>query len=200
MSPGADLPTDPTLTAVDGRRQRGEDNRARIVAAMLEVIHGGNLSPSAELIAARAEVSLRTVFRHFADMDSLYREMSLAIERAFGAVVDMPFTAEDWRGRVIELVGRRAAVFEEIAPYKRASDAYRHRSKFLEADNDRFIGLLREILRRELPAALAADELTFEALDLLLGFDAWSRLRREQGLSAERTRAVLEAAVGRLIA
>ena len=126
--------------------------------------------------------------------------MSLAIERAFGAVVDMPFTAEDWRGRVIELVGRRAAVFEEIAPYKRASDAYRHRSKFLEADNDRFIGLLREILRRELPAALAADELTFEALDLLLGFDAWSRLRREQGLSAERTRAVLEAAVGRLIA
>ena len=55
----------------DGRRRRGQDNRARIVAAMLEIIHGGELSPGAEQVAQRADVALRTVFRHFSDMDSL---------------------------------------------------------------------------------------------------------------------------------
>ena len=64
----------------DGRRRRGQNNRARIVTAMLEIIRTGDMSPSADQVAARADVGLRTVFRHFKDMDSLYSEMSLAIE------------------------------------------------------------------------------------------------------------------------
>ena len=67
--------------SADGRRRRGEDNRARIVAAMLEIIQEGEVSPSAEQVAERADVGLRTVFRHFSDMDSLYSEMSEAIEQ-----------------------------------------------------------------------------------------------------------------------
>lgn len=43
---------------------------------MLELVREGDISPSAELVAARADVGLRTVFRHFKDLDSLYREMS----------------------------------------------------------------------------------------------------------------------------
>jgi hypothetical protein len=38
-----------------------------------------------------------------------------------------------------------------------------------------------------------------EVLDLLLGFESWSRLRREQGLSSKRARETLEAAVRRLL-
>jgi len=66
--------------SVDGRRQRGQDNRARIVAAMMDIVREGQIAPSAEQVAARADVGLRTVFRHFQDMDSLYREMSLVIQ------------------------------------------------------------------------------------------------------------------------
>ncbi len=60
-------------TAEDGRRRRGLDNRGRIIAAMLEIIRRGETA-SAEQVAAQADVGLRTVFRHFQDMDSLYRE------------------------------------------------------------------------------------------------------------------------------
>lgn len=183
----------------DGRRRRGQDNRARIVAAMLEIIHEGDLSPGAEQVAERADVALRTVFRHFKDMDSLYREMSQVIETEMVAMVEQPFAARDEKGRVIELVERRGAVFERIGPFKRASDALRHRSRFLEADNARLVTALRDILKRELPEETARDPLRLEALDLLLSWESWNRLRREQGLAPAQAREVLEAAVARLL-
>lgn len=46
---------------------------------------------------------------------------------------------------------------------------------------------------------MARDRLTLEILDLLLSFEAWSRLRREQGLSPARAREALTAAVRTLI-
>ncbi|MBS0492068.1 MAG: TetR/AcrR family transcriptional regulator, partial [Proteobacteria bacterium] len=44
------------------------------------------------------------------------------------------------------------------------------------------------------------DPLTVETLDLLLSWESWARLRREQGLSPARARQVLEASVRRLLA
>ena len=185
-------------TEVDGRRRRGQDNRARIVAAMLEIIREGVMIPGAEQVAARAEVGLRTVFRHFDDMDSLYREMTVAIETELRALMGRPFLAEGWRDRLVELVTRRSEVFERIMPFRRASDTVRHRSRFLAEDHARLATTLRELLKGVLPDELVTDPTKFEALDLLTGFEAWSRLRVEQGLSPDEARRVLQLAVVRL--
>jgi AcrR family transcriptional regulator len=200
------MPTDRTPRAdpspeppVDGRVRRGQDNRARIVAAMLDLIQAGDISPGAEAVAARADVGLRTVFRHFKDMESLYSEMSEAISLELRAVADTPFEAQDWKGRVVELVARRSFGFEKIAPFRRASDALRHGSRVMEADHARFVAGQREIVRRQLPPEVAADAGVLEALDLLLSFETWSRLRREQGLGRRKTREVLESLVKRVI-
>ena len=122
------------LEESDGRRRRSQDSRARIIAAMLDLIHGGEVAPGAEQVAERAQVGLRTVFRHFKDMESLYREMSHAIESDLRATVAKPFKGETWRERVLELIDRRSQAYEKIAPFKRASDAHRHHSRFLTAD------------------------------------------------------------------
>ena len=183
----------------DGRRRRGQNNRASIVTAMLEIIRTGDMSPSAEQVAARADVGLRTVFRHFKDMDSLYSEMSVVIEDELRAVVGTPFHSTDWKDRIAELVDRRAFAFEKIAPFKHASEAYRHRSRFLDEDSNRLVLALRTILERELPRALIDNPLKVEVLDLLLSFEAWSRLRREQGLSVQQASDVLRDAVLRLL-
>jgi AcrR family transcriptional regulator len=196
----ASPPVQDPVEETDGRRRRGQDNRARIVAAMLDLIRTGEVSPSAEQVAARADVGLRTVFRHFKDMDSLYREMSEVIESELRTIIIRPFIATDWRERMIELVHRRAAAFEKIAPFKRASDVYRHRSRFLSDDNSRLVATLREIIERTALPALADDPSRLEALDLLLSFESWSRLRREQGLSPDKAAQVLEVAVLRIVA
>jgi AcrR family transcriptional regulator len=190
----------PEPEVADGRRRRGMDNRARIVAAMMEMVRADEIAPSAERVAARADVGLRTVFRHFQDMDSLYREMSLAIEREIRAIIDQPLQSSPGPARVVELIGRRARAFETIAPFRRAAEAFRHRSKFLGTDYARLVTQLRAILERELPPEAARDPLKLEALDLLLSFEAWARLRRDQGLSVDQAKAVLESAARALIA
>jgi AcrR family transcriptional regulator len=188
----------PREDTLDGRRRRGQDNRARIVAAMLDIIRGGQVAPVAEEVAARADVGLRTVFRHFQDMESLYREMSVVIEAELVAVAERPFRSVAWRDRLIELVERRTMAFEKIAPFRQASDVFRHRSSFLRADHARFVAILREILLRELPDELAQDPERVEILDLLLSYEAWSRLRHEQGLSPKLAREALQAGLRRM--
>lgn len=185
---------------LDGRRRRSRDSRAKIVAAMLELTQAGVINPVAEQVAARAGVGLRSVFRHFKDMDSLYGEMYALIEAEVRTIIDQPLKSADWRGQVKELVQRRGEVFERIAPYKHASDIQRHRSAFLQEGHDRFAAVLRQILVGVLPAEIAADPLRLEALDLLLSFEAWFRMRRDQKLTPRECREVLEAAVTRMLA
>jgi len=165
---------------------------------MIELVRAGDISPSAADVAARAGVGLRSVFRHFNDMESLYREMTDVIEAELRAMSARPFKSETWQERVLELVERRSAGFEQMMPVRLASDARRHTSAVLQDDHERFTLGLREILKRVLPRG-TVDRPTFEALELLLSYEAWSRLRREQGLSIAEARKTLRLAVKALI-
>ncbi len=177
---------------------RSADSRARIVAAMLELIQAGETLPGAEQVAVRADVGLRTVFRHFKDMDSLYGEMSELIEAKVRAVAAEPFRSADWRGKLGEFVERRSRVFEAMGPFKRALDIHRHRSEALASEGVKMAAELRAILKRELPPEVTGDPLMFEALDMLLSFETWSRLRRDQGLELDAARRVLGNAVAKV--
>ena len=183
----------------DGRRKRSEDSRARIVAAMLELVHAGEMAPGAEQVADHARVGLRTVFRHFNDMDSLYREMSAAIEEEITEVVSKPLKGETWREQLMDLIARRAVAFEKMAPFQRAAAVHRYRSPYLNAAHERFTALCRAYLTVILPKDIAAQPDLMESLDLMLSFELWSRLRREQGLPIKRARAIVEQMVRRLI-
>ena len=188
------------MTMIDGRRQRTVDSRASIVSAMLNLTAEGHITVGAEEVARRAGVGLRTVFRHFNDMDSLYREMSLVVEAQLRAeILDEPPPAE-WPARLFDLIDRRVAVYERITPYRRAEAAHRHRSPALRKDIARLTTAFRHSLTSALPLALADDPVLFEALDMLLSFDAWDRLRRDQGLDIVHARQVLEAVATKLIA
>lgn len=184
---------------MDGRRKRSEDSRARIVAAMLELVQAGEMAPGAEQVAAHAGVGLRTVFRHFNDMDSLYREMSAAMEAEIMEVVAKPLKGETWREMLNDMIARRAAAFEKMAPYQRAAAVHRHRSSYLAAGHDQFTATCRAFLVAILPEDVASQPGLLESLDLMLSFETWSRLRREQNLTARRARAVVEEIVQKLI-
>ncbi|MFM8820630.1 MAG: TetR/AcrR family transcriptional regulator, partial [Phenylobacterium sp.] len=175
------------------------DSRDRIIAAMLDLAREGEVAPGAERVAARAEVGLRTVFRHFRDMDSLYAEMTRTIEGELADLIARPMVANDEHGRLVEIARRRAEVFERIFPFKHASGAHRHRSAFLETGHARMTASLRGVLLTELRAA-CSDPVRREALDLLLSFEAWSRLRREQNLSREAALGVVLAAAAPFLA
>lgn len=184
---------------LDGRRQRSEASRERIVQAMLELIGTGDIVPSAESVAVRAGVGLRTVFRHFDNMESLYQEIGAVIAAQILPVAQKPFEAHDWRGQILEMIGRRAQIFERIMPFKIAADVHRHQSPFVRNQGVEFIRLQRAALIRILPQSSPANTTLVESLDLVLSFEAWRRLRKDQKLSVARARQTLVMLVGVLL-
>jgi len=183
----------------DGRKHRSQKSQMLIVNAMLELVAQGNLAPSAEQIADIARVGRRSVFRHFSDMDTLYREMSDSIAATMESLVQRPFEAADWYGQVLELVERRAMGFEKMKPFLLAGQLHRHRSPFLKAAHARFVERLRNILLGILPKDASRNAVVVEALDMLLSFESWNRLREDQGLSIAKSKQVLKQAIESLL-
>lgn len=178
--------------SMDGRHQRSEASRLRIVRAMQELVQAGDVTPSAEDVATRAHVGLRTVFRHFDNMESLYREIDSLIAAEVLQIVESPLAARDWQSQLREVLERRIRIFERIMPFKIAADVHRHTSPFLERRGKLFASLQREVLLPLLPDAQRNDSNFVECLDVVLSFDTWRRLRRDQKLSPQRARLALE--------
>jgi AcrR family transcriptional regulator len=184
----------------DGRRMRSERSREQIIDAMFDLIREGDMAPSAARVAERAGVGLRTVFRHFDDMDSLYREMTERIEADIMPLALRPFAAADWRGRLRELVARRASLYERIFPLRVSGNLRRFQSEVLMDNYRRALLFERSALQAILPEELISDEILFAALDMVLGFQGWRRLRQDQEFSADKAEAVIAFTVERLIA
>lgn len=182
-------PKTPIEAPQDGRRARTEASRQRIVEAMLALAREGEVDPSAELVAERAGVGRRTVFRLFQDMDSLYRELHAAMERRIEHIRVIPIDGATWQERLNKLIERRVKLFEEILPIKMAGDVHRHRSKFLQDSHADVQKILRLMLRFVLPKTIDGDQ--FEAIDAALSIDTWERLRIDQKLSAKAAQRVL---------
>jgi len=179
-------------TQTDGRRRRSQQSRDRIIAAMMALVEEGQTSPIAEQVAERAQVGLRSVFRHFNDMDSLFAEMAARLALHYQPAL-APFVSQDWRGRLNEAVERRIAIYEKLLPYKRAADTHRHASPAIQSNHAQTNQLLRARLRSLLPPALVDNAMALETLDYLLSVDSWQRLRIEQNLPVETARAIIEA-------
>ena len=67
------VPTPSHDEASDGRTRRRLLNRERVMHAVLELIREGDADPSLANVAERADVSHRSVFRYFDDLDDLVR-------------------------------------------------------------------------------------------------------------------------------
>ena len=173
----------------DGRRKRGDQSRRQIVDAMISLVREGEMSPSAAQVAERANVGLRTVFRHFDEMEILYREIAEVTRARIMPAAMKPYAGRDWRENLDELVARRIALYEDIMPLKVAGSVLRFRSPFLMADYTEDLRLERKTLRQILPEKIAEDRDLFRALEMVTSFQAWRRLRQDQGLGlAEATR------------
>jgi AcrR family transcriptional regulator len=185
--------------ATDGRVRRGERSGQAIVEALVELVGAGILEPTAQQVAARAGVGIRTVFRRFSDMERLFAEMGGWLQADALPLLVAGHPHGDLAERARDLVGRRITFFERIAPYKRAANLKRWRSPFLRGGHARLVRALRADLLRWLPEVARAPAGVAQALELATSFEAWDRLRSEQRLSRERAQAVMECLVRSLI-
>lgn len=179
------------IDSPDGRRRRGSRSRQRIVDALLDLIKEGSISPSAEAVAKRAKVGLRTVFRHFDDMEALYAEMSEVLELTMHPIYSKPLKATAWPDRLYELVDVLAKIYEIVMPYWIAGDVHAHTSAITAAGNVRSVRMHRHAIERALPDNLRNDRDLVDELVLVTCFDTWRWLRKRQFASAARSREII---------
>ena len=183
----------PELEAMsdDGRRQRSDRSRRRIIVAMFELLREGEMSPSAVQVAERANVGLRTVFRHFEDMESIFEEMTDELKSVLMPRLTAPFEATTPRGKLLELTERLTDLYEQAFPMQVALVIRRFQSEFLQKQYKSEVSLLRSVLKSILPQNIIADRTRFAAIEVNLTFATWRRLREDQNLSATNAKKTL---------
>ncbi len=160
--------------------------------AFFALIGEGAITPTAQQIAERAGVGIRTIFRHFSEMEMLFSELDVRIREEAAAYLDCEPEPGSTHERARHVVRARIRCFERVAPYLRSTRANRWRSTFLEASYSRFVLDQRANLHRWLPELADAPQAHVDAIELATSFESWDRLRTEQGLSGARAQAALE--------
>ena len=172
-----------TATKIDGRNQRSKRSRQAIVDALLVLIEEGTLVPTAQQISARAGVGIRTLFRQFSDMDSLFDALDQQLRDSYQAF----FAGGDRSGslaqRLQHAIERHADGYEQHKSLMQSTRAHAWKSPSLQKHYHRNQRNLRLDLDDWLPELQALTAARREAVDMVSSSEAWHRLREEQGLS-----------------
>ena len=171
---------------------------------MLCLIDDGDLRPTAPRIAARAGVSLRSIFQHFSDLEALFAAAAKReLERLSALVGPLPLAAclDD---RLDAFVAQRARVLEAVTPVRRASLLQEPSSAELRSSRVGLLALARaevaEVFGRELESRPRADRTELlDALDAASSWQTWEALRAHQGLSPPRARRVMRRMLSALL-
>ena len=178
---------------VDGRGARGARARDAIVEALLALVDGGDLRPTAPRIAERAGLSLRSVFHHFTDVEALFaaaadRQTARILSLASQLPTDGPLAA-----RIKAFVAQRTRLLEAITPVRRAAlllEPFSHEIAGRLA-RGRVLGRaeVARVFHRELAARSPRDRADLlAALVAATSFPAWETLRAHERLAPARAR------------
>jgi len=178
-----DLNEEKLSSKQDGRKLRTDDSRQKIVNAFLQLVREGNIAPSAEDIAKTANVGLRTVFRRFNEMELLYREMVIELENKFAPEVAKPWKTTGMENQLQELLERRSVMYEELMPYRIASNYHKHHSAFIQQATAYWFSVVQKNLENILPFNKSNEPVLFNAIETALSFETWLQLRVDQNIN-----------------
>jgi TetR/AcrR family transcriptional regulator of autoinduction and epiphytic fitness len=188
-------------TEPDGRTARRDRNRVAAIDAVLELFAEGDLSPTPERVASRSGVSLRSVYRYFADRGDLIRA---AVDRHLERVQPLFVIDEPGAGttaaRVERFVEARLRGYEAIAATARASRLRAPSNDIIREQLDRARHIFRAQLEQQFAPELAALEpgprrAVFAAADALTQIETIDLYRVHGGHSAAETHRLLVTAL-----
>ena len=107
----------------DGRNRRAAETRRKIIAAAKAMIAETSTAPTVVAVAKRADVSVRSVFQHFGDVESLFVTVMDSVRDDL--VVPPPTPSNrPMSARIISVVENLAQVFDKIVPLRVAAGQF----------------------------------------------------------------------------
>lgn len=172
---------EPVGEPIDGRTARAVRTRDRLVAATIELVEAGDLRPTAPRIAERAGVSVRSVFQHFDDLETLFSAMGEQVFERLAALVRPIDPSAPLAERIRTFVVQRGEVHEAVTPISRAAilqqptsgtinRQFRQGHAFLTAH-------VSEVFATELAVAGDRGDALRDALVVACSWSTWNLLR-----------------------
>jgi len=112
-----------TMVRTDGRNRRAAETRRKIIAAAKAMITETSVAPTVVGVAKRADVSVRSVFQHFHDVESLFVTVMDSI-RADLAVPELPSASRPLAARIEDIVKVFAELFDKVVPLRVAAGQF----------------------------------------------------------------------------
>jgi AcrR family transcriptional regulator len=169
--------------------------REAIIEALLSFNNEGQLRASAERIVERAGVSLRTLWTNFKDLDGLYAAVDAVLVARQAEQHRLIPCAGPLAERVAAFCQQRAAMLEIVAPSARASALRLPYSAQIRLNWERHYARVRDeieaVFATELAAAGPDRDALARAVLVSATWPAWSVMRDELGLDAERATATM---------
>ena len=184
----------------DGRVQRSVRSRQRILDAMVELVGEGELHPTGQQVADRAGVGLRTVFRHFEGMETLFSELRERVEKELRPQVTPRPVTGSLDERLRAFARGRARAFERMAPYQRSERIHRWNSAVMRDSHAMMLREQRAHLLAVLPEVESLPPELRQAVEVVTGFEFWDLLRTDQGLGVARAEETLRETTRTLLA
>ena len=189
-------------TSRDGRSLRAERNRHLVAEALLQLLEEGEAQPTAQMIAKKSGVSTSTIFRLYDDLEAIRDTViQRRLEQVKHLLVDVPreLPLED---RIAQLVNLRSQFYEKVAPVRRLVVPQRstseHINTVLTINENAFFTRQKNLFADEIAGLKSGDEI-LQAIDNLMSWESWDRLRSIQKLSIQKSKRVLTAALSRLL-
>lgn len=191
---------------VDGRRLRRERGRRAVVDAMVDLIQEGRIEPpSAQEVAARAGVSVSSLFRYFENLTELRNESILHFLSRFADLFEVPdLGVGGFDERIDGFVRSRLRQYETVAPTARFARARALEAPELAENLERVRRRQADQVRAHFAPELArldasaADDAVV-AVAALTSFEAWDLARTTLGRSSDQLTRAWRAALVRLL-
>ena len=189
----------------DGRTVRAERTRQALVDALLALLYEGQLQPTAERISARAGVSERSLFQHFADREALYQAVAVQQYERIVPTLDPVDVSLPLPDRIEAFVAQRARLLETVTPVRRAALLLEPESEvvstWLQNTRRQKAREVERVFRPELETVEQGERgVLLAALVAASAWTAWEGLRAHQRLSEDRARAAMRATLTALLA
>lgn len=178
---------------IDGRRLRSDRSRQVIVESMLYLVGQGNLTPTAQQVANHAKVGIRSVFRHFEDMEAIFKTADdiwrKGLDKNLQALdLDAQLPLAKRIQQAAKLLG---GAYEDNSNILKSTATRRWRSAFLQRNYASYQTRIRADILRSLPEIEQLSDNKKEAIVGFLSFEYWDRLRDHQSLSADASIALI---------
>ncbi|MGE0421912.1 MAG: TetR/AcrR family transcriptional regulator [Reyranellaceae bacterium] len=182
---------------IDGRNLRAESTRRKIIVGARALVEEQARLPKVADVARRSDVSVRSVFQHYQDVETLFIAVVDAVTDDLESAQSDIDDSGPLRTRVRRLTEQQCQIYERLMPVVLAGRQLNPPPAALversEGDRVALGRRLETIFRPELASLTSvARAETIDALQAVADWDCWIGLRRRQGMAPERATTTMD--------